>query len=92
MSQFEGPQNILRAQIFVNGNYCSITVASKFAGPAGPHSVNVEGPQAILQAIGPRARLFLTPVYVIDEGVILSNRLLMYRAFQLLTSGKTEKQ
>ena len=32
---------------------------------AGPPSVNFEGPQAILRAIGPRTRLILTPGNVI---------------------------
>ena len=57
MSYFEGPHNLLRAQIayFVNGTYNGITIASKFAGHADPPSVNFESPQAILRtnALGP---------------------------------------
>ena len=56
---FKGPYFLI---IFVNGTYKGITVVSKFAGPAGSPSVNFEGPQAMLRAIGPRARLILTPV------------------------------
>ena len=51
---------ILRAQIFFFRYwdlYNGITVASKVAAPTGPPSVNFEGSHAILQAIGPRARL-----------------------------------
>ena len=40
-----------------------MTVTLKFAGPACPPSVNFEGSQGILRAIGPRTRLILTPVY-----------------------------
>ena len=46
---------------FVNGTHNGITVGSKFAGPAGPPSVNFKRPQAILQAIGPRAHPIWTP-------------------------------
>ena len=41
-----------------------MTVTSKFEGPAGPPSVNFEGPQSTLRAIGPRARLTLTPDFI----------------------------
>ena len=54
---FEGP----RFSVFANETYNGITTASIFAGPAGPPSVNFEGPDAILRAIGPWARLILTP-------------------------------
>ena len=54
---FSGP----RFSYLVNGTYNCITVASKFACPVGLPSVNFEGPQAILWAIGLRARLILTP-------------------------------
>ena len=37
-----------------------ITVSLKICGP---HGVNFEGPQAILRAIRPWARLILTPAY-----------------------------
>ena len=51
----------LRAfKIFFNKTYNCITVALKFAGRAGPLSVNFEGPQAILRTIGPRVCLILT--------------------------------
>ena len=43
-----------------------IVVSSKSAGPAGPPSVSFEDPQAILLAIGPRARLILTPADLND--------------------------
>ena len=33
------------------------------SGPAGPPNVNFEGRHAILRAIGPRARLILTPAH-----------------------------
>ena len=39
-----------------------MTAASKFVGPAGPSSVNFEGPKAISLPISPRARLLKTPV------------------------------
>ena len=43
--------------IFIMG----LLSSQKSAGPAGPPGVSFEGPQAILWAIGPRARLILTP-------------------------------
>ena len=61
MSYFWGPSQSFKGH-FVNITYNDITIVSKFAGPAGPPSVNFEGPQAILQAIDPRARRILTPV------------------------------
>ena len=57
LTLFIGP----RFSYFVYGTNNSITVASKFAGPADLPTVNFEGPQAILWAIGQRARLILTP-------------------------------
>ena len=49
--------------LFRHETYNGITVASKFAGPVGQPSLKYKGPQAILWAIGPRARLILTPVH-----------------------------
>ena len=43
------------------------TVIRKKILPAGPLSINFEGPQAILRAIGPRARLILTPAEVVND-------------------------
>ena len=63
MSYFWGSHILLRPKFsyFVNGTYNGSTVASKFAGPVCPFSVNFEGQQAIVRAIGQRARLILTP-------------------------------
>ena len=54
---FEG----LRFLFFAKGTYKGITVASKSVGPEGLPSDKFAGPQASLWAIGPRARLILTP-------------------------------
>ena len=65
MSYFRGPLLSFKGPdflILLMGLNNNITVASKFAGPAGPPSVNFDGPQAILRAIGQRAHHILTPV------------------------------
>ena len=73
---FEGPHNLLRAQIFsLIGLSNGITIASKSVGPAGPPSDNFEGLHSFLRAIGPRACLILTPTctgVLLVDGLILS--------------------
>ena len=61
LSYFWGSTQSLKSPDFLFSLMGLITV-SNFEGPAGPHSVNFEGPQSILKAIGPRARPILTPV------------------------------
>ena len=67
---FKGP----RFSYFVSGNYNRITVVSKSADPAGPPSVHFEGLQAFLLAIGPNARLILTPGYTYFYIIYISGK------------------
>ena len=67
MSYFRGPSQSFKGPDFLISLGGLITVLLsplKFAGPAGPLCVNFEGPHASLRAIGPRARLILTPANV----------------------------
>ena len=61
MSYFEGPHNLLRAQIFffVIETYYIVTDASISADSADPLSVNFEGPRAILRPSAREPALFL---------------------------------
>ena len=67
MSYFWGPSQSIKCLDFLFGIYIGIAVASKFADPAGPQSVNFEGPQTILAAIRQRARLISTPVHKLGK-------------------------
>ena len=68
MSHFSGPSQSFKGPkctFIVNKISNGITVALKSADPAGSPSVDSKGPQANLRAIGPRARLILTPDHIL---------------------------